>query len=38
MCGHEWIADDVAEVLEAIVNDAKARQPSVKIIKYRKVA
>ena len=38
LCGHEWIADDVAEVLETIVNDAKKKKPFVEIIKYKKVA
>ena len=38
LCGHEWIADDVAESLEAIVNDAKKKKPSVEITRYKKVA
>ena len=38
LCGNEWIADDVAEGLEIIVNDAKAKKPFVEITGYRKVA
>jgi YgiT-type zinc finger domain-containing protein len=37
LCGHEWIADDVAEGLEGMVNDARERKPFVEITKYRKV-
>ncbi len=38
LCGHEWIADDVAAGLEAIVNEAKIKKPFVEITGYRKVA
>lgn len=38
LCGHEWIADEVAEGLEAIVSDAKKKKPSVEITRYKKVA
>jgi YgiT-type zinc finger domain-containing protein len=38
LCGHEWISDDIAAGLEAIVNDAKEKKPFVEIIQYKKVA
>ena len=38
LCGNEWIADDVAEGLEIIVNEAKTKKPFVEITGYRKVA
>ncbi len=38
LCGHEWIADDVAAGLEDIVNDAKTKKHFVEITGYRRVA
>jgi YgiT-type zinc finger domain-containing protein len=38
LCGNEWIADDVAEVLETIVQDARTRKHIVEVTTYRKVA
>ena len=38
LCGNEWVADDVAEDLEIIVNEAKTKKPFVEITGYRKVA
>ena len=38
LCGHEWIADDVAAGLEVMVNEAKAKKPLVEITGIRKVA
>jgi len=38
LCGHDWIADDVAAGLEVIVNDAKTKKHFVEITGYRKVA
>jgi YgiT-type zinc finger domain-containing protein len=38
LCGNEWIVDDVAEVLETIVQDAKTRKHIVEVTTYRNVA
>lgn len=33
-CGEEWISDEVAEQLEAIVAEAKAKNRMVEVIDY----
>lgn len=37
LCGNEWVNDDVAEELEAIVNNAKNRQRFFEVTKFRKI-
>lgn len=36
LCGNEWINDDVAEDLEAIVDDAKKRKHIIEVTRFRK--
>ncbi len=38
LCGNEWIHDDVAKVLEGIIQDAKNKKHIVEVTTYRKVA
>jgi YgiT-type zinc finger domain-containing protein len=34
-CGADWIADDIAERLEAMVNDARIRQRQVEVTAFQ---
>jgi YgiT-type zinc finger domain-containing protein len=34
-CGADWIADNIAERLEAIVNDARKRQRQVEVTAFQ---
>jgi len=35
-CGADWIADDIAERLEAMVNDARKRQHQVEVTAFQR--
>jgi YgiT-type zinc finger domain-containing protein len=34
-CGTDWIADDVAERLETLVDDARKKRPQVEVLSMR---
>jgi len=38
LCGNEWISDEVAKVIETIVQDAKTKRHLIEVTTYQKVA
>ncbi len=38
LCGNEWLSDEVAESIEAIVKEAKIKHRMVEVTQYHKVA
>ena len=38
LCGNEWLADDIASVLEAIVQEAKNKRHSFEVTRYGALA
>jgi len=38
LCGNEWISDEVAKVIETIVQDAKTKKHLIEVTTYQRVA
>ena len=34
LCGEEWISDEVAENIEAVVNEAKMKNRMIEVVNY----
>jgi YgiT-type zinc finger domain-containing protein len=34
LCGEEWISDDVAENIEAVVNEAKMKNRMIEVVNF----